>query len=200
METKGIAAGLALTFVVIGAGSSEADGRLEGRFEFSGTFINSDFDVNKDGLKAGDNLEGIKGGLGPGQLRAVVEFVFDPDAKCPDGSNGFTLVTKDASGDPVVPWQAVVRLERSGDLILAEYAAATSCFDPSTAMQTFTNDLVVTGGTGRFEGATGVVLCEGTALTTLFDADGNYFGAQDGRCEFRVDLEDRDDDEDDDDD
>jgi hypothetical protein len=188
MNRKSIVIGVTLGLIIMGTVGSAAARQQKGQFEFSGTFINTAFDVNADGLKAGLSTTGTKGSLGPMQGKGVVEFVFNPVANCPAGQFGLTLVTQDAGGNPVV-WRFVQRFNSTGDLLISQYTAATLCIDPTTGIQAGTAEVAFIGGTGKYEGATGTASCVGTAMTLVADANGNFFGEQSGTCEFTINLD-----------
>ena len=79
-------------------------------------------------------------------------------------------------------------MESSGDLIFSEETSLTLCFDPLTQIQFFSGTTNITGGTGRFEGATGTVEFEATAKTLFEDAVGNFFGEQSGTFEGTIEF------------
>jgi hypothetical protein len=63
-------------------------------------------------------------------------------------------------------------------MVFSELTEETVCFDPSTGMQFKSGTAKITGGTGRFAGATGQSTFRGTQWVLYVDADGNGFAAQ----------------------
>jgi len=63
-------------------------------------------------------------------------------------------------------------------LVFSEITSETVCYDPSTKTQFKSGTDRITGGTGRFAGATGETKFEGTQWPLYVDADGNGFAAQ----------------------
>jgi hypothetical protein len=122
---------------------------------------------------------GTKGTLGSGTVQGVNEYVFTGPATCPNGNAGFGF-TLLHSLDPAAPAQFVQRIDSTGDLIFSEQTSGTICFDPATLIQFFSSTFAITGGTGRFEGATGTSESSGTAKTLFEDAAGNFFGEESG--------------------
>jgi|SwirhirootsSR3_FD_contig_31_6863542_length_835_multi_5_in_0_out_0_1 hypothetical protein len=179
MNRKSVMIGFILSCVIVlGSGKAEA-GQLPLKGSFSGTFVNTQIDTNGDGQKAGFNSVGAKGTLGSSTIQGVNEFVFSGPATCPNGNAGFGF-TLLRSLNPAAPSNFVQRFESTGDLIFSEETSGTICFDPATLIQFFSVTSEITGGTGRFEGATGTGEASGTAKTLFEDAAGNFFGEQSG--------------------
>ena len=179
MTRKSLTIGLMLSCVIVlGSGKAEA-GKIPLKGSFSGTFVATQTDTNGDGQKAAFASVGTKGTLGSGTIQGVNEFVFSGPATCPNGNAGFefTLLRPLL---PAAPAQFVQRIDSTGDLIFSEQTSNTLCFDPVTLIQFASGTSNITGGTGRFEGATGTVEFEATAKTLFEDAAGNFFGEQSG--------------------
>ena len=165
---------------VIVLGSSKADAeKLSVKSAFSGTFVSSQTDTNGDGGKAGFASVVTKGSLGSGTVQGLNEWAFAGQTTCPNGNAGFGF-TLLRSLDPTAPANFVQRIDSTGDLIFTEQTDGTLCFDPATSIQFFSVTNTITGGTGRFEGATGTGESSGTAKTLFEDAAGNFFGEQSG--------------------
>jgi hypothetical protein len=179
MIRRSLTIGLMLS-CVIALGSSKADaGKLSLKGSFSGTFVNTQTDTDADGVKASLNSVVAKGTLGSSTIQGVNEYVFSGPATCPNGNagDGFTLLR---SLNPAAPANFVQRFESTGDLLFSEETSGTLCFDPDASIEFFSTTTKITGGTGRFEGATGTGEVSGTAKTLFEDAAGNFFGAQSG--------------------
>jgi hypothetical protein len=134
---------------------------------------------NHAGLRSRVNSVGAQGTLGSSTIQGVIEYVLSGPATCPNGNAGveFTLLR---SLNPAAPSNFVQRFESTGDLIFSEETSGTLCFDPATSIEFFSGTTKITGGTGRFEGATGTGEVSGTAKDLFEDAAGNFFGEQSG--------------------
>ena len=73
-------------------------------------------------------------------------------------------------------------------MLFSELSSETVCYDPSTRTQFKSGVDRVTGGTGRFAGATGQLQFEGTQWPLYVDADGNGFAAQTGTVTGTITL------------
>jgi hypothetical protein len=65
-------------------------------------------------------------------------------------------------------------------LLFSEVISETACYDISTGLLTKSGTENITGGTGRFAGATGQTRFQGTQWLLYIDAAGNAFAAQNG--------------------
>jgi hypothetical protein len=146
---KGIVLGIALA---VFAGSVEA---REKSFHasFVGTGTNKD-DFSFSGVPAGYSTVAGKSTLGPYTAQLVGEN--PPDGQTcplPGGGSGVELVFV---GEVVVLSFA----EKAEQLFLHLSPSVTShgCFDPATGVATGQTTLDVSGGTGRFAGATGTIV------------------------------------------
>ena len=179
MNRKSVTIGLMVSCMfALGNGKAEAR-QLTLRGSFSGTYVNTQIDTNGDDQKGAFHSVGAKGTLGSSTIQGVNEFTFSGPATCPNGNTGFGF-TLLRSLNPAAPSNFVQRFESTGDLLFSEQTAGTICFDPATSIQFFSVTSTITGGTGRFEGATGTGEGSGTAKTLFEDAAGNFFGEQSG--------------------
>jgi hypothetical protein len=140
----------------------------------SGSFVSTNFDFDHPDLSTPAGYENVEGKSNAGKftIQAVTEFA--PDGKTctvPGGGAGtgteFTLV-----GDA-----AVVRFTATGDLLFLKETSGTECADFSTfptppfpIIATTTG--IVTGGTGKYSGATGTVTFDVKAAFLSLDATG----------------------------
>jgi hypothetical protein len=145
---------------------------------FSGTFTSTQINTDGIGFKAGLNTIGTKGTLGSGTSQGIDEIAFSGPATCPNGNAGFGFTL--LPSPPGSAWSVVGRIDSTGDLLFSEYTSLTLCFDPTAGIQFFHGTESITGGTGRFVGATGTSEFSGTAKTLFEDAAGNFFGEQSG--------------------
>jgi hypothetical protein len=74
------------------------------------------------------------------------------------------------------------RFNNTGDLLFVEFSH-TICVDLTTGIQFLSGTDTITGGTGRFAGATDSDTWNGTAKGLFDDGAGNFFG------EFSLTLE-----------
>jgi len=122
---------------------------LPWKTSFSGSVVNTQSDTNGDGNKGGVSSTGIKGSLGSGTARVTSEFAFSGPGTCPNGNAGLNFTLLPGTG------HGIYRFNSTGDLLFIEASSATLCFDPTTLIQFFSGAENITGGTGRFTGATG---------------------------------------------
>jgi hypothetical protein len=73
-------------------------------------------------------------------------------------------------------------------MLFSELVSETVCYDPATGTQFKSGTANVTGGTGRFAGATGRTQFEGMQWPLYVDADGNGFAAQTGTITGTITL------------
>lgn len=165
---------LGVTFAPILWGTAtEATGReIQFRVKCSGSAMSTHGDTNRDGLKAGLGTVACISNLGRSTAQGVGEAVFAGFATCPNGNSGINLTLLPGTG------HTVARYEKTGDLVFSELTSETVCFDPSTGVQFKSGTTKITGGTGRFTGATGETQFQGTQRPLYLDADGNGFAAQ----------------------
>jgi hypothetical protein len=143
---------------------------LPWKAEFSGSSVGTQSDTNGDGNKGSFYSMGMKGTLGAGTVQGVGEFVFAGPGTCPNGNAGLTFTVLPGTG------HSIYRFDRTGDLLFNEFSA-TVCFDPITTIQFYSWVDTITGGTGRFVGATGSLSGSGTAKNLFDDGAGNFLGA-----------------------
>lgn len=110
--------------------------------------------------------------LGRSTSQGVGEAVVAGPGTCPNSHQGINLTLLPGTG------HAIGRYDRTGDMVFSELTEETVCFDPSTGNQFKSGTAKITGGTGRFEGATGQSKFQGTQRPLYVDPDGNGFAAQ----------------------
>lgn len=165
--------------VVIALASGRAEAKdIPWKGSFSGSFVNTQTDTNEDGQKAFLSIVGFKGTLGSSTDQSLTELVFSAPAICESGNAGLNLQL--APLPPGTAWSYVNRFNSTGDLIFGEYTSVSACFDLVTLIQSYHGTFTITGGTGRFEGATGTGEFSGVARFLFQDAAGNFFGEQSG--------------------
>src|SRR5689334_23344234 len=164
MNKKSVTIGLMLSCVIaLGSNMTEA-GQLPLKGSYSGTFVNTQTDTNRDHLKASLTTSSGKGTFGESSFQGVSEYVSsEHNTTCPNGEAELTLLREQLP--KTAPAHFVQRFESTGDLLFSEFSSSTICVDLSTGMQFFSTAIQITGGTGRFEGATGTGETSGTAQT-----------------------------------
>ncbi len=183
MNTKRSTMGAAMVLVMaIAIGSAEA-GNIPLKGSFSGTSVSLASDTNGDGLKASLAIVGFKSTQGSGTEQAVSELqnpnAPDPPSPCllPSGEPGLELTLLPGTG------REVARFDSTGDLLFREITSETLCIDSTTFTTfSFSETAIITGGTGKYEGATGSNTFEGTgkvldpAGTGLSELSGTFTG------------------------
>jgi hypothetical protein len=140
----------------------------------SATFVSANFDFDNPNLKDPANYHNGAGISSAGKFtfQAVAEFAPDKHTcTLPGGVAGagteFALVAD----------VQVSRFTATGDLLFTKGTSATLCEDFSTSPTPpfpfiFTETGVVTGGTGKYSGATGTFTATGDGATLSVDATG----------------------------
>jgi hypothetical protein len=137
----------------------------------SATFVSANFDFDNPNLKDPANYHNGAGISSAGKFtfQAVAEFAPDKHTcTVPGGVAGagteFALVAD----------VQVSRFTATGDLLFTKGTSATLCEDFSTSPFPFifTETGVVTGGTGKYFGATGTFTATGDGATLSVDATG----------------------------
>jgi hypothetical protein len=172
MTVKTVLFGVTLASVFWGA-ATEAVGRVvQVRAKCSGTAMSIHWDTNHDGFKAGLGTVSCISKLGRSTAQGVGEGFISGPATCPNGKKGIGIGLLPGTG------HTVARYEKTGDMIFSELTSETVCYDPSTGTQFKSGTDKITGGTGRFVGASGETQFQATAWPLYVDSDGNGFAAQ----------------------
>ena len=145
-------------FTVVLAPASSA-----GRFnqEVSGSFTDTAIDTNGDGMAANIFTGGTKGTGGSGSYDGVVEIMFAETNLCDAGEI-----------EGVVVAYSIVRRYGNGDLLFSRLVSGNVCFNPGNGTASIDVDAVITGGTGKFSGATGSYSAHYAVSALLPDNDG----------------------------
>jgi hypothetical protein len=136
---------------------------------FSGSAVNTQSDTNHDGSKGSLLTGGFKSSLGSGAIQGVGEFTFSGPGTCPNGNAGFSFTLLPGTG------HSVYRFDSTGDLLFLTLSSATACFDPITSIEFYSWEDTITGGTGKFVGATGSSTGNGKTSALFGDTEGNFF-------------------------
>ena len=154
--------GLACSFVIaLASGRAEArDIRIKG--DMAGTFLTARIDLNNDGGLADWATWVEKSNLGQSSVQGVIEGVLvPPSGACPAGQLETALV-----GGSIINTFLHTR-----DLLFIQPTSRVLCFDPATGVSSAHTVATITGGTGKFAGATGSVDYRFTASASLGDSD-----------------------------
>jgi hypothetical protein len=175
MAIRRVMLGVALAPIFWGGAMDAAGKEIQLRLKYSGSATSIHGDTNRDGLKAGMGSVTCKSNLGRCTSQGVGEAVVAGPATCPNGNAGINLTILPGTG------HAFTRFEKTGDMLFSEVTSETVCYDPATRTQFKSGTQNITGGTGRFAGATGELRFEGTQWPLYVDPDGDGFAAQEGR-------------------
>lgn len=179
-----LSATLALSLLWMSNQAEAKEKKFKGTF--SGSYISTEVDTDGNGEKGSVvTLRGTST-LGSFSEQAVVEsnFTGGTDTTCPSGNPGREYSMAPGTG------HFVNRFD-NGDLLWGEIPSETFCYDAVTTMYSFIGQFVVTGGTGKYQGATGSGTFNGTAKHLfLYPADttGRYFGEETGTFDGTVTL------------
>jgi hypothetical protein len=158
--------------LVVGAATDATSRDVPFKVKCSGTSISTISDTNHDGLHGGLGTVACVSTFGRGTSQGVGEPKVTGPGTCSNGHPGIILTLLPGTG------HSVGRYDKTGDMVFSELTEETVCFDPSTGMQFKSGTAKITGGTGRFAGATGQSTFQGTQWVLYVDADGNGFAAQ----------------------
>ena len=171
MATKAVVFGLSFALVV-GAATDATSREVPFKVKCSGTSISTVGDTNHDGLHAGLGTGVCASNFGRGTSQGVGEAKVVGPGTCPNGHPGIILTLLPGTG------HSVGRYDKTGEMVFSELLEETVCFDPTTGTQFKSGTAKITGGTGRFAGATGQSQFQGTQWPLYVDSDGNGFAAQ----------------------
>ena len=125
----------------------------------TGSFTNAPVDSNNDTIKANQVIAGTKGTLGHALYTGIQEGFLD--FQVPPCAQGPQI--------KIISY-SLVRRFANGDLLFSRLplnSFGSGCLD-QTFGSTITLDAIVTGGTGRFEGATGGYQITAVTVPLLF--------------------------------
>jgi hypothetical protein len=110
--------------------------------------------------------------IGPIGDDLVTEIKPDNTVSCPTGQIGFSLVSSRA-------YSAVLRSDSKGNLIyVGGPASVGECLNPIDGATTVNRSATISGGTGRFAGATGTESFQCTGQALAIDPSFHAFGAE----------------------
>jgi hypothetical protein len=138
-------------------------------YRYSGWSVGSDVDANEDGFTASVLTSKGFSTWGPITANGLIEGT--PTGWFCDNDSNFIEFT--------ALHGTVVFQTNKGDQFYARLTDGTSCFDQTTSTTTYTQNWEITGGTGRFEGATGSVINTGT-ITGLGFGHNAFGGSTEG--------------------
>jgi hypothetical protein len=148
----------ALTLVAtLGATAAHARNLSE---TVSGDFVDTAIDTNGDGVAAA-HFVGVAKGSGGASYQGLQEIQFTPTGLCNAGEVEGIIVA-----------YSIVRRYSNGDLLFSRLVDGSLCFNPGTGKATVNVNAEFSGGTGRFEGATGSYAIEYEVTALLPDPTG----------------------------
>jgi hypothetical protein len=148
--------------IALGSGRAEAkDIRMKG--EFAGTGLTARIDLNNDGRPADGGTWVEKSNLGRSSAQFVIESVpvDSPSGACPTGQLERVLVAGNV----------VNTFLHTRDQLFIQLTSRIFCFDLVTSTFSAHTIAAITGGTGKFVGATGSVDYRFTGVVHLADFD-----------------------------
>lgn len=156
---------------------------------FSGSYISTEVDTDDNGEKRTSATLGGSSTFGSFSEQVIAEtnFTDGTDTTCPSGNPGREYSLVAGTG------HFVARFD-SGDLLWGEITSETWCYDYTTGLIVFSGQFSVTGGTGKYDGATsarpGNFIGEAKHLFQYPPADvtGRYFGEESGTFEGVVNI------------
>jgi hypothetical protein len=163
MNTYSWIIGLTCSFLIaLTSGRAEArDIRIKG--DLAGTFLTARIDLNNDGGLADWATWVEKSNLGTSSVQAIIEgsLPVPPSGACPAGQLETALV-----GGSIINTFLHTR-----DLLFIQPISRVLCVDLATGVVSAHTIATITGGTGKFAGATGSVDYRFTASNALGDSD-----------------------------
>jgi hypothetical protein len=180
MLKKSVGLCVGLTMIISGSIAAAHDGGGGGtreiKSEASGTFVSANFDFDHPDLSTPANqieAEG-RGSIGRFTNHGVNEFTLDLNTKTCTVPGG---VAAAGTALTLIEDVGVTRIKATGDFLFFKSTSGTACQDFSTFPTppfpfTFTETGAITGGTGKFSGATGTFTADGQGATLSVDATG----------------------------
>ena len=131
------------------------------KMTFSGSIVPTSINVQPNTITDEEHLAG-NGTLGPFTFRKL-----RTDALSPQPSNTCSGPTQ--VNIPVVAGAGVFRFQ-DGSLLTVRITAGSLCIDFAAGVGHLTETYQITGGTGRFKGASGAITLTATLMPVLFSA------------------------------
>jgi len=131
------------------------------KMTFSGTMLGSTINLEPDTNTDEHNLAG-SGTLGPFTFRELHADKASPEPSSSCSSGPYF---------PTVAGGGVFRFQ-DGSLLTVRRTVGALCIDLTAGMGHFTESYQITGGTGRFNGASGTLTLTATLIPVLFRASG----------------------------
>ena len=152
------------------------------QLKYSGATVTRETDTNHDGIHPGLGDLQCQSNLGRCTAWGVGEAVADGQTTCPNGNPGLKYRLIPGTG------HGITRFDKTGDMIFTQITEETACYDVSTGLLVKSGTDKITGGTGRFAGATGETKFQGSQWLLYIDAEGNAFAAQNGTVNGTITL------------
>ncbi|MDH3602784.1 MAG: hypothetical protein OEU26_24500 [Candidatus Tectomicrobia bacterium] len=173
----GALVGLMMLFAMGGAEAAE----INFTSQDAGSFVSTDIDTDGDGSTAIISTTAGQSNVGAINQQMVIEVgaTPTPNPACGAGQAGFPLVqatsvtsirTQAADQDGVTPPSTNALLE-------ARSVSGVICGSDDLATSTYVLQMMITGGTGQFAGATGTLTVQGESKFLLLDTVGTPFGS-----------------------
>ena len=147
------------------------------KMTFSGSMVRTALNLQPDSVTDEELLAG-SGTLGSFTLRKLrTDGPSRPSATC-SGTDHDNIA--------VVAGAGVFRFEEDGSLLTVVITGGDLCIDFTAAVGHLTETYQITGGTGRFKGASGTLKLTASLSPVLADASGPVFLTTTGKLEGRV--------------
>jgi hypothetical protein len=174
MTMKRGLAGMALAAVIGNTDHADAASKtIHLELSYSGSTVTRQ-DSNGDGIRSALGVLTCTSNLGRCTAQGVGEALSAGPGTCPNGHAGLRYTLLPGTG------HGFTHFERSGDMLFTKVVSETACYDTTTGVLYKSGTDQITGGTGRFAGATGQSEFTGTQWLLYIDAGGNAFAAQTG--------------------
>ena len=184
MATKSGLAVAALAAILPMADCADAASRtIRLTLSYSGSTVTRQ-DSNGDGIRSALGILTCTSNLGRCTAQGVGEALSAGPGTCPNGHPGLRYTVLPGTG------HGFTHFARSGDMLFTKVVSETACYDTTTGVLYKSGTDEITGGTGRFAGATGQSQFEGTQWLLYIDAGGNAFAAQTGTSTGTITLAD----------
>ena len=147
----------------------------------AGSFVSTDIDTDGDGGTAIIATTAGQSNLGAINQQMVIEVgaIPAPNPACGAGQGAFPLVqaTGVTSIKRIAENQDSAPLPSTNELLESRAISGVICGSDDLPTITYTLQMMITGGTGRFAGATGTLTVQGESKFLILDTVGTPFGS-----------------------
>ena len=188
MNVKHIAVGFAVIWALVGTAGSVDAREYKFKATLSGTRVRTPTDTTEDGpapgLLASLTMAEGKSTFGPLTFQEVSDFIPSGPCTLPDGTSGFAAELLSPIPGTQSRWTGAFRFSNTGELLSFDQASGLVCINLDTFEFTVEQTYEISGGTGKFENATGDLTLRGQGRALNFDATGEAVFSIIGNAEF----------------